>query len=164
MVLSVLNRGALRDAPDRVEGRDQIDRLGKVCRFGQERIGAKFVGFIDHCGCAVAREDDNRQTVQSGSLSDVLQHCKSAIARHNYVQHNQVGPGRRVTLVQFDQSIQVRNPLLCGIGDVPIERDFSVFARGLEKNLVVSAVVDMQHKQGRPLLANRNRFSFGLWW
>src|SRR5690349_4231010 len=38
--------------------------------------------------------------------------------------------------------------------------DFSMFARGLKKNLVIGAVIDVEHEQGRPFIPNRNRFSF----
>ena len=69
-----------------------------------------------------------------------------------------------MAFVQFHQGIKIGDGLFGGIGDVPIERDFCVFAGGLKENLVVGTVINMQDEKGRPFFANWDRVAFRFWW
>src|SRR5712664_3039663 len=69
-----------------------------------------------------------------------------------------------MAFVQFHQGIEIRDRLLGRICDMPIERDFSVFAGSLKENLVVGAVVNMQDEKRRPFFANVDRVAFRFWW
>jgi hypothetical protein len=49
---------------------------------------------------------------------------------------------------EFQQGSQVRQGLFGRVGDMPHEWHFGVPASRLEQNLIVGAVVDVEHQQG----------------
>jgi hypothetical protein len=67
-----------------------------------------------------------------------------------------------MAFIQFDQGIQIREGFLGGIGDVPDERNFGMFARRLKEDLVISAIIDVQHEEGGFFIANWERLHLGF--
>ena len=110
-------------------------------------VGAKVVSLLHSFGCGAAGENDDWQGAKFWVGTNVFEHFKAAGVWHDNIKNDKVRPANGVLAAHADQAFQIGNSPLRGFGNVPLKRDARFFARGLEKDLIVSAVIDVEHEQ-----------------
>ena len=133
-------------APGGVEGGDEFDHVREIVGFFEKGVGAEFVGLIDAGGRGQTGENDYGHQAQFGFGADEFEHLKATFAGHDDVEDDEVRPADRLGLAESDEALQVGNPALGGLGDVPVNGHVCLFACRLKKHLVIGVVIYVKHQ------------------